>query len=222
MPGTGEARFGGGPDHAPRRTIGAAGVRHRSIVDDVLGFWFGQDVASGYCEFRPVWFEANDAFDAEIRRRFLAVYERAAQGDLDGMARAAQGSLALVIVLDQFPRNLFRGDARAYATDGKARAVARRAIDHGFAEPLNTLQRMFLYMPFQHSEALEDQRFSVTLCESLGADPVSEWARTVAASHRDIIERFGRFPHRNRVLGRESTPEEAEFLDSPDGAWWLA
>ena len=196
-------------------------MEYEDIAKAVLQFWFEHDVVPGLCEFRPVWFESTPGFDAEISDRFLAVYERAVAGELDELARTARGCLALVIILDQFPRNMFRDSARAYASDAKARSVARPAIERGVCERLASLQRMFLYTPFQHSEKLEDQRWSEKLFESLGDEPALHWIQSAARRHCEIIERFGRFPHRNEALRRENTRDEREFLESPSGRFWL-
>ena len=155
------------------------------------------------------WFEKDAGFDAEIRRCFPATYEAAAAGKLawDG---DAQGALALLIVLDQFPRNIFRDSARAFATDPLAREVASRAIARGFDQLVSTAERMFFYLPFEHSEKLADQERGVALNRATGDADAIKWAEL----HADIIRRFGRFPHRNAVLGRTTTVEEQAFLDS--------
>ena len=155
------------------------------------------------------WFEKDPGFDAEIRRRFHATYEAAAAGKLawDG---DAQGVLALVIVLDQFPRNMFRANARAFATDPLAREVASRAIARGFDQRVPTAERMFFYLPFEHSENLADQERSLALSRQAGGGKTDKYAEI----HADIIRRFGRFPHRNAVLGRATTPQEQGFLDA--------
>ncbi len=193
-----------------------------AIMHTVLAFWFERDIAPGYCEVRPVWFESTPQFDAEIAEQFVSTYEQAASGALDGMADTAESCLALTIVLDQFPRCMFRGDARAFATDDKVLALAKRAIARGYDAALTPLQRWFLYMPFQHVEDRADQRRSVELFESLGADAVHRFVIGAARSHRDVVERFSRFPHRNDILGRQTTAEEAAFLASPEGSFWLA
>ncbi len=167
---------------------------------DVLDFWFDQD--------RKAWFEKDPAFDAEIRSRFLPVYETALAGGLDAWKKAPQSCLALVILLDQFPRNMFRGTARAFAADTQARAAARVIIERGWDRAMSADERMFAYLPFEHSEALEDQELSLRLFEG---NPNFEWAR----KHWEIVRRFGRFPHRNAALGRESTTEEIAFLLQP-------
>jgi uncharacterized protein (DUF924 family) len=177
------------------------------VPEDVLRFWFGDED-----EPREEWFRKDEEFDREIQDRFGALYEEAASGALDGWRETSEGALALVIVLDQFPRNMFRGDPRSYATDEKARETARYAIDRAFDRDLPPVRRSFLYMPFMHSEELEDQRRSVELFE--GMDP-----GRYAIRHKEIVERFGRFPHRNAVLGRTTTPEEAEFLREPGSSF---
>lgn len=154
------------------------------------------------------WFEKNVAIDDEIRRRFLAIHEAAAAGKLTNWEENAEGALALLILLDQFPRNMFRGEARAFATDPLARAVASRAILSGFDGALPDM-RGFFYLPFEHSENLADQERSITLYKTVGDNEGLKWANV----HADIIRRFGRFPHRNAVLGRVTTPQEQAFLD---------
>ncbi|WFU41742.1 DUF924 domain-containing protein [Bradyrhizobium sp. CB82] len=155
------------------------------------------------------WYKRDDDFDAEIRSRFLELWRRAANGDLSSWEASDDGALALVIVLDQFPRNMFRGDALTYASDGQAREVARRALARGTDERVDPALREFLYMPFMHSEHLADQLHCVALFRKVdGSDNLK-----YAEEHADIIRRFGRFPHRNRILGRSSTPDEQAFLD---------
>jgi uncharacterized protein (DUF924 family) len=155
------------------------------------------------------WFTKDDAFDREIRERFLATHEAAAIGRLSDWERDAQGALALMILLDQFPRNMFRGDARTFATDPLARAIASRAIDKGFDRAVPDNMRSFFYLPFQHSEMLADQERSLALYRATGDANNIKWADI----HADIIRKFGRFPHRNAVLGRQTTAEEQAFLD---------
>ena len=164
--------------------------------EDILSFWF----APGMDE---LWY-ANDAgFDARIRDRFMTTYEAARDGRLDTWRRHPRSLLALIIVLDQFPRNMFRCDARAFATDRLALALTKQGIGEGIDRALTGAQLDFFYMPLMHSEDLEDHR----LLAKLGYDD-----HRYAREHRETIERFGRFPHRNIVLGRENTPEEARFL----------
>ncbi|HWA38341.1 MAG TPA: DUF924 family protein [Burkholderiales bacterium] len=178
------------------------------IVDrraqEVLDFWFRGDARD------PRWFRKDDAFDREIRERFLPLYEAAAAGSLAAWLLRATECLALVIVLDQFPRNMFRGTARAFATDEQARDAARLLLAHGWDLSMPPERRLFAYLPFEHSEALADQDLA---CERMAG--FDEEQRRYAEAHRDIVRRFGRFPHRNAALGRPSTAEEIEFLRQP-------
>ena len=169
---------------------------------DVLAFWR----AAG----EKKWFAKDDAFDAEIRARFLPTYEAAAGGKLSDWEATPEGALALTIVLDQFPRNMFRRDARAFAADAPARGVADRALARGFDQRVPSDQRLFLYLPFEHSETLADQERCCALFRALGNADLLRWAEL----HADIIRRFGRFPHRNAVLDRVTTPAEQTFLDN--------
>lgn len=174
--------------------------------DDILAFWFEETSP-------PQWFQPDDAFDAAIRARFMDVYERAARGELDGWRDTARGCLALCILLDQFPRNMFRGTPRAFATDGKALGIARIAVESGFDQQLPVPQRFFIYLPFEHSETIDDQHESVALFEAIKeAEPVGY---DYAVRHRDVIAQYGRFPHRNKILGRDNTPEEEAYLAQP-------
>lgn len=154
------------------------------------------------------WFRKDPLFDDEFRKRFLAAYESAAHGELDDWAAAADGALALLILLDQLPRNAFRSNERMFATDAVALQLARRAIAAGFDQQVDAELRNFFYLPLMHSESLPDQQRAVALTQPLGAQP-----HRFALLHRDIIEKFGRFPHRNAVLGRSTTPAEQVFLD---------
>ncbi|MDB5945613.1 MAG: hypothetical protein JWQ33_639 [Ramlibacter sp.] len=154
------------------------------------------------------WFRKDPAFDADFRERFLAAHEAAGRGELHRWAADADGALALVILLDQFPRNAFRGSARMFATDAQALQAAHRAIDAAFDAQVEAGLRNFFYLPLMHSEDPAEQRQAVQLAERLGGEPFR-----FALIHRDIIEKFGRFPHRNALLGRSSTPAEQRFLD---------
>ncbi len=168
------------------------------------------DIVSFWRDAGPErWFEQNDDFDQAIKSRFLAAHEAAARSELAAHEENAEGALALVILLDQFSRNMFRGGARAFATDAHARAVAGRAIARGFDQATDKTLRQFFYLPFMHSELLADQDRSVELYAAIGDADVSGYA----LAHRDIIAKFGRFPHRNRIVGRETTAAEQEFLD---------
>ncbi len=171
-------------------------------IDEILDFCFAEGAVDN-------WFTKDPAFDRRVKARLLADHELAAAGDLDFWQDSAEGCLALCILLDQVPRNLFRGDPRSYATDAKARAVTHRALESGFDRDLPQTQRMFLYLPLEHSEALAEQRLSVRLMGKLDQDP--RWL-DYALRHRHIVARFGRFPHRNAILGRATTAEEETFL----------
>jgi uncharacterized protein (DUF924 family) len=155
------------------------------------------------------WFKKDAGFDADITARFLATYERAAGGGLSAWEDTAEGALALLLVLDQFPRNMFRGDARTYAADPLARDIARRALARGFDHEVSVADRRFFYLPFMHSEHLADQEHCVELARGFGDDEFFRYAE----QHADIVRRFGRFPHRNGPLGRDTTPDAQEFLD---------
>jgi len=170
--------------------------------DQILAFWR----AAG----PDKWFEPDDVFDDEIRKQFMPTYEAAARGALDHWQESADSALALLVLLDQFPRNLFRGEARAYATDAQARAIADRALNGAIDREFPIEERQFFYLPLMHSEDLADQERCVALyCNSNDTQGLSH-----AEIHADIIRRFGRFPHRNRALGRATTAEEQAFLDS--------
>ena len=168
---------------------------------DIVAFW--RDAGP------ERWYRRDDAFDAEVRRRFLGLWQRAAAGELSSWETSNDGALALVIVLDQFPRNMFRGDARTYASDAQAREVAHRAVERGVDARIDPVLREFLYLPFMHSEHLADQMRCIELSQKAGLAESAKWAE----HHADIIRRFGRFPHRNRILGRATTTEEQAFLD---------
>jgi len=172
-----------------------------ATADEIVSFWR----AAG----PDRWFNKDETFDDEIRQRFLESHEAAAAGKLTDWEQSAQGALALLILLDQFPRNMFRGDARAFATDPLARAVAAGAIVRGFDSQVPAEMRGFFYLPFQHSEDLADQERSIAFYKAIGDVENLKWAEL----HADIIRRFGRFPHRNAVLDRTTTAEERAFLD---------
>ncbi|MEQ1541121.1 MAG: DUF924 family protein [Novosphingobium sp.] len=158
------------------------------------------------------WYAKDDAFDAALRTRFEAAHHAAARGEFSGWSADWEGSLALLILLDQVPRNIYRGSAHAFATDPLARSIANSALEAGHDQAAPPDLRAFFYLPFEHSERIEDQDRCVALCEALQAagGPPAEWA----LMHRDIIRRFGRFPHRNPALGRTTAAEEQAFLDS--------
>ena len=176
---------------------------------EILDFWFAGDPSAR----RPVWFQKDDAFDADCRR-FSEPLAAAKRSELDHWAGSAEGALALLILLDQLSRNLHRGSPEAFAADPKARAIASGAIAQGFDRALTPVQRMFAYLPFEHSEELADQDRSVALFESIRA-VLGDSTLDYAARHREVINRFSRFPHRNAVLGRANTPAEEAYLAEP-------
>jgi uncharacterized protein (DUF924 family) len=181
--------------------------------EDVLDFWFGPLEQRG--KSRREWFRKDEKFDAEIRRRFGELHQRAARRELEAWRASEYPLLALVLILDQFSRNLYRGDPRAYAQDEHARDCAHEALARGDDLGMLPVERQFLYMPFEHSEDPVDQDLAVDLLRSLEAFEETRGLTQWAVKHRVIVNRFGRFPHRNALLGRESTPEEAEFLKRP-------
>ncbi|WP_419900445.1 DUF924 family protein [Roseomonas sp. USHLN139] len=186
-----------------------------SSAQAILDFWFQGDVTTP----RPAWFQRDAAFDAAIQEKFGALVGPARDGALDGWAATPEGALALLILLDQFPRNLFRGSAEAFASDPAARRLARQAVlrdRHDLA--LHPNQRPFLYLPFEHSEAMADQDLAVALFEGLRDFPPQRapgGGIDYAWRHWRVIRRFGRFPHRNAVLGRDDTAAEAAYLATP-------
>lgn len=169
--------------------------------NDVIGFWHQAGPAK--------WFKKVAAFDEAIRLKFEPAHHAAARGEYDAWAGSPDGALALLILLDQFPRNLYRNSAHAFATDPKARAIAMAAIGKGFDRQVDPALRLFVYLPLQHSEDLTDQDYGLALYAEAGDEENLKWA----SIHREIIARFGRFPHRNPALGRVTTAEEQEFLD---------
>ena len=167
---------------------------------EILAFWRDAGPAR--------WYSRDDAFDAEVRRRFLGLWQKAAASELSSWEASDDGALALVIVLDQFPRNMFRDDIRTYASDHLAREVAHRAVERGVDARIDGALREFLYLPFMHSEHLADQLRCIELSRAAGHTESLKWAE----HHANIIRRFGRFPHRNGLLGRPTTPDEQAFL----------
>ncbi len=173
---------------------------------DILRFWFEEHPKN--------WFVKNPDFDTQIRSRFLVLHEAAVAGQCAHWVDAPHSCLALVILLDQFPRNMFRGEARAFAADSQARVAAREILVQGWDKQMTRSEQLFAYLPFEHSEALADQDLSCDLMKEFDPEQVR-----YAIRHREIIERFGRFPHRNGILGRESTAAEIEFLAQPDSGF---
>jgi len=179
----------------------------------VLRFWFG--AGGEYGKRHKRWFEKDASFDAEVSKRFLPLYEELVAGAGREWLESRADCLARIVALDQFPRHIFRGSARALAADALALEAARDAITRGYDREMLPVERMFAYLPFEHSESLEDQLKACELTAPLAAFPQTEDAHRYALLHRDIIQRFGRFPHRNVVLGRTSTPDEIDFLKQP-------
>jgi uncharacterized protein (DUF924 family) len=183
-------------------------ARPAATPQEVLAFWF--DAAH-----ESFWFEKSEAFDRLCVAALLPAHERATAGALAQWRETAEGSLSLVLLLDQLPRNAFRGEPRAFASDALARAVARHALAAGHDLAVDATRRLFLYLPFEHSEDLADQFLSEALFATLG----SEETLFYATRHREIVERFGRFPHRNAALGRDTTAEERAFLAEPHSSF---
>ncbi|MGF1604053.1 MAG: DUF924 family protein [Thermosynechococcaceae cyanobacterium] len=182
------------------------------MIDDILTFWFGSPAQDEFGKPRQVWFRKNPGFDQAICDRFSLPYQQAAAGTLDHWQQTANGCLALLLLLDQFPRNMFRDTPQAFATDTQALAMAKSAVEQQLDQQLLPVQRWFVYLPFEHSEQWDDQLRSLQLWQTLHDDPDSASPLDYAQRHADVIERFGRFPHRNQILGRPSTPEEQAFL----------
>ena len=174
---------------------------------EVLRFWFKRD--------RKAWFEKNPAFDEEIRQCFLPLYELGAAGKLDAWKQAPASCLALVVLLDQFARNMFRGSPKAFAADPQARDAACTILDNAWDKAMTPDERMFAYLPFEHSESMADQERCLALMKEIAVYPQLDDLPKWAEAHLVIVRRFGRFPHRNSALGRASTPEEVEFLKQP-------
>ncbi len=186
---------------------------------EVLDFWFAPPDSGERGLNRKPWFAKEAAFDEQIRRRFLATFEAARSGALDAWSQTPHAALALVVVLDQFPRNLFRSDARAFATDARALSVARDLVQSGFDRLLRPLERVFAYLPFEHCELLAVQRRSLALFAQLERYPECASSVDYARRHYEIVLRFGRFPHRNEALGRSSSAEERAFLAQPGSSF---
>ena len=179
-----------------------------SDIDQILKFWFEDSTETQ-------WFEKDPEFDRQIENRFSQLVEAAAEGKLDNWLETPRGTLAYILLLDQFTRNIHRGSGKAFAADAKARAAAAIALEKSYDQGFSDKEKTFLYMPFEHSETLEDQERSVTLFTALGDDRLTDYA----IRHRDIIARFGRFPHRNDILGRKSTEAEQTFLKQPGSSF---
>ena len=190
----------------------------------VLEFWFGAPGSPGYGQYRKAWFIKDADFDARIQERFAEDTDKAAAGAYDAWQADPATAVALLLLLDQFPRNLFRGTPRSFATDGKALAIAQKLVEHDAEKTLVPIQRLFVYLPFEHSENLAHQNRCIALMEDLVQSVSGESAALQKAlksaldyayRHRAVIKQFGRFPHRNEILGCESTPAELAFLQQP-------
>lgn len=173
------------------------------MPQDIIDFWFSEAA-------RKLWFKSTPEFDLQLRETYQDSWERARRGELDHWMQSADGCLALVVVLDQFPLNMFRNTAQSYATEAQSREVARVALEKNFDQALDAERKAFLYMPFMHSESLEDQQLALELFAQPGLENNLRFAR----HHHDIVAKFGRFPHRNEALGRDSTAAEIEYLNS--------
>lgn len=181
----------------------------------VLDFWFLPEGHPGHLRIRPEWFQKNAEFDEAIRSRFGTLVEDAVSGALTEREQTTHGALARILLLDQFTRNIWRGTARAFAGDTQALDIARRLFAHRHDRAMAGVERQFVYLPFMHAEDLPSQEQSVALYEALAAEHPEHADSLDSIRHRDIVARFGRFPHRNEQLGRRSTPEELAFLTQP-------
>jgi uncharacterized protein (DUF924 family) len=191
----------------------------RSEATALIDFWFGPPNAAERFQQRAVWFKADPDFDSALRGRFLALQQRAAGGACAAWAGETEPALALILLLDQLPRNLYRGTAQAFATDAMARETAQMALRQGFDRSLPAVCRQFIYLPFEHSEQLGDQERSIALFTALARDPGFADQLDYAERHHAIIARFGRFPHRNRALDRPSSAAEEAFLKEPNSSF---
>ncbi|MDH3653878.1 MAG: DUF924 domain-containing protein [Myxococcales bacterium] len=196
-------------------------------IEDILDFWFGELNAHGCStpEHRKRWWTKSDAFDEAVQHHFMDDYEAIVAGEREAWRSSARGALAYIIVLDQFSRNMFRGTPKMFAADELAREVCREGLDAGFDAELSFDERVFFYLPLEHSESMDDHKLCMELFEKLLAsapEPLQGDAKyylDFAVRHRAIIERFGRYPHRNEILGRASSDEEAKFLDEPGSSF---
>ncbi|MCX8231094.1 MAG: DUF924 domain-containing protein [Alphaproteobacteria bacterium] len=186
---------------------------------EVLDFWFSDRDEGGEVVFRRAWFEKDDAFDTAIRDGFEMTYAKAAARELEAWREQPHTALALVVTLDQFSRNMFRDDPKMYAADAYAAEIAKESLAKGYDKVFGIVQGWFFYMPLMHSEHLADQEACVTLFEQLPQNETVQRGLESARLHRDIVARFGRFPHRNKIVDRESTTEEENFLLEPNSSF---
>ncbi|NQV80973.1 MAG: DUF924 domain-containing protein [Alphaproteobacteria bacterium] len=189
------------------------------VVEDVLEFWFSDRDESGAVMFRKAWFEKDPAFDRLIRERFEVPYRQAAGRSLDDWRGKPRSALALTLILDQFSRNMFRDDPAMYAADAYAVEIARDALESRQHDEFPLIQKWFFFMPLMHSEKLADQEMCLSLFQALPDSDIVTRGREAAQQHRDIVARFGRFPHRNKILDRTTTAEEAAFLLEPNSSF---
>ena len=182
-----------------------------NLAAEILTFWFGSTDLAKPLEKRQVWFRSTPQFDQEIKDRFTETHKRASEGDLDYLKGTPGEYLSLIIVLDQFPRNIYRGTPKAFASDPKALETSSLALDLAYDASFGLRQKIFTYLPFEHSENLKDQERAFSLFMKLDDDN----AKKSALGHFDAIKKFGRFPHRNKILGRLNTPEEEEYMKNP-------
>ncbi|EDX87537.1 conserved hypothetical protein [Synechococcus sp. PCC 7335] len=192
----------------------------QSRVEAILSFWFGDSTASDYGHYRKAWFIKDLTFDEQIRNQFLTDTQKAAEGVYENWKALPSSAVALILLLDQFPRNIYRGQPRSFATDAQALEVAQYLVDTGLDRNLIPAYRFFVYLPFEHSEDMNYQDHCVELMQRLiedvpDLDKGLKGGLDYAKRHRDVIKQFGRFPHRNEILGRESTPAELAFLQQP-------
>tara|TARA_A100001037_G_scaffold56738_1_gene49025 strand:+ start:1862 stop:2485 length:624 start_codon:yes stop_codon:yes gene_type:complete len=182
-----------------------------ALTEDILLFWFGTTDMSSPIEKRQIWFRSTPDFDRELIENYAEIHERAYTGDLDYLKATGVDCLALIICLDQFPRNIYRGTPRAFSADLKARQLTKFALDNGFDEGWSKWPRIFMYLPLEHSEILADHEIALPLYKAVAENESIKSAQ----GHYDTIKQFGRFPHRNEVLGRKNTPEEEEYMKNP-------
>lgn len=184
----------------------------QDVTQSILDFWLGPVDNSDTWQAQDFWFKSSDAFDTEIRQKFQQVHHEISTGAFDHLAGSAEDYLAIIIVLDQFSRNMFRGQAKAFETDALALDWAKRAINNGYDMALPAPHpRMFFYLPFEHSENLEEQAEAVRLFSAMAVEDYTRYA----IAHQKVIEEFGRFPHRNQALGRINTDDEDKYLSKP-------
>ena len=185
----------------------------KSLAPEMLRFWFGD--GADYGKVHKRWFEKDPTFDALVTKHYQKLHQEMLEGGHRDWLDEPRPCLARILVLDQFPRHIYRGSALAFSTDALALEAANHLVGRGWDRELLPVERMFAYLPFEHSESLADQERACELCKALDAFPETADTHRWAIAHRDIVRRFGRFPHRNAALGRASTPEEIEFLKQP-------